>query len=921
MRAVWQLAISTLSARPWRSLLLITAVALSAALIAAVSCALASAHAAVNAQLVQQLGDADVRLTAASSNASFPARYLDVVRQWPEVERASGTLHSTLSLSIERQGLAPRSGAIETAEEPRMFERVERVLRATTFVHGVWFSEGGARLTLIDGRMPTDRGQIVIDALTAKRLSWLGNRTSVFSKSSQADGSDAVAFALPVPTVPPQASETEAQRINAAVGLRVGDRVDVVRLLRPRQEFEVVGIAASPPLGGRPQAWFSVIDLEELSGEANRLSLVEIVLKPGIDPQSVVEARSAELGDRLLLQTSSKVRSGADQNVASSQLAFALATVMCFLSASFIIMTGLNTAVAEQQRGLAVLRCIGALPSQLALVQIATGGIVGLVGAIIGVPLGVGISAALIHIFRDTVQTGLVIDMRTLAVAGAGSVAAGLIGALWPAWQSSRMSPLEALARRARPVGRAHVRLAFVAAIACIGLQFAIVGLPDDGQLIFWMYATFGLPAMFVGYFLLGVPLVVLITRVLSPMLSRALGLPVALLGRTIQATPFRYGLTAGAMMAGIALMVGIYTNSGGFLNDWIRRIRFPDAFVAGVALTSDSQRMLDDLPFVTDTCAISMYPVQTDAFGVRALQSYKTTFVAFEPEPFFRMTELDWVQGDAEIAKRRLAEGGAVIVAREFLVAQGLGVGDTFRCTVNDQQHEFEIVGVVTSPGLELVSKFFNIGEEYVDQSLHAVFGSRRDMIEKFGTDSIGLIQMSLADGVDDETALAEIRELLFGAGIIDAGSGRQIRQTMVEIVHNAIRVFTVVAGLSMFIACFGVASVIAAGVHARRFEMGVLRAVGAGRGLLSRLVLAEAIIIAIAAWMLGSLLGLQGAWAGRRLDSLLLGIKISADLPITAMAVALVVVLVFSIGSALPTVLRLNATSPRDLLASRLG
>ncbi len=36
----------------------------------------------------------------------------------------------------------------------------------------------------------------------------------------------------------------------------------------------------------------------------------------------------------------------------------------------------------------------------------------------------------------------------------------------------------------------------------------------------------------------------------------------------------------------------------------------------------------------------------------------------------------------------------------------------------------DFEIVGVVTSPGLEIVSKFFNVGETYADQAVHAVFG-----------------------------------------------------------------------------------------------------------------------------------------------------------------------------------------------------
>jgi hypothetical protein len=85
-------------------------------------------------------------------------------------------------------------------------------------------------------------------------------------------------------------------------------------------------------------------------------------------------------------------------------------------------------------------------------------------------------------------------------------------------------------------------------------------------------------------------------------------------------------------------------------------------------------------LPFVEETCAITIHPVQTDAFGVSGLTTYTTSFIAFEPREFFGMTHLEFVEGDEESALERLEAGGAVIVGREFRVAQGLGVGDVFR-------------------------------------------------------------------------------------------------------------------------------------------------------------------------------------------------------------------------------------------------
>ena len=51
--------------------------------------------------------------------------------------------------------------------------------------------------------------------------------------------------------------------------------------------------------------------------------------------------------------------------------------------------------------------------------------------------------------------------------------------------------------------------------------------------------------------------------------------------------------------------------------------------------------------------------------------------------------------------------------------------------------------------------SDMFDVGAEFQEQRLHMVFGGRKDLRDKFKNDSIGLIQMDLADDIDDESAL----------------------------------------------------------------------------------------------------------------------------------------------------------------------
>jgi putative ABC transport system permease protein len=372
-------------------------------------------------------------------------------------------------------------------------------------------------------------------------------------------------------------------------------------------------------------------------------------------------------------------------------------------------------------------------------------------------------------------------------------------------------------------------------------------------------------------------------------------------------------------MMAGLALLVSIWSHGGAIARDFFGAFEFPDAFVSGPALTPEARAKLDAMDGVTGTCAISLHLIETDTFGVSGFTRYTSTFIAFEPEPFFELAELKWIEGSLEVALPKLVAGGAVIVAREFRVARGLGVGDTFVCYEDGQRHEFEIVGVVTSPGLDIVSKFFNIGEEYTQQALHAVFGSRDDLRDRFGSESINLIQIQLAEGVDDEAAVEAIRLELFPYGILDAGSGRAIKRQILEVFGGALTAFSAVAVCAMIVACFGVANLIMAGIDTRRFEFGVLRAVGAGPGVLLRLVLGEAVIIALAACVLGTAMGFQIAWAGRRMNRLLVGIDLDLLVPVTGMAIGWGAVMVITLLAALPAALAVMRSPPRELLAAR--
>ncbi|MCW5764407.1 MAG: ABC transporter permease [Phycisphaeraceae bacterium] len=848
-----------------RTLLLCASVALCAALISAIACAMASLTRAIEQRVADTVGAADLRLTHVGSTP-FDERWARTASAWPEVELAVGRLRETITLKN------PRTGASRAIIGYGVMPDREQRLRPLKFDAG--------------GPVRGD-GQVVIE-----------------------------------------------NRLGTELGAAVGDRLVVERFGEPI-ELTVVGLSQPPPLGAifeQTPAYVSLETMGRITERPGRVYEVDLVLRPGEAAEGIAARYRPDLEPGLLLNPTARITSGLQKNVQSNQVGLILASVMAFLASAFIIMTGLSTGVTERIRELAILRCVGAARRQLASAQLFVGAFVGAAGAVVGVPLGMLAAAALVWIFPEQLPGGFRASALGLLLAAVGSIGAGVLGAVWPAVTAARVSPLEGLSQRSRPASRRWVWIALAAGAAGLAVQAAIVTLARTPDATFWLYVTLGVPCMITGYFLLGVPVTLAVNAVLAAPITRLLGLPARLLHHTVRGTPFRHGFTAAAMMIGLAMMVSIWTNGRAVVRDWLDDLKIPDGFVHGLNLRPATLERIREVEGVRTTCAITLQNVdasirrdgqEQSPFGISGLSKYRTTFVAFEPETFFGMTKLTWVQGDPAEAIPKLSRGDALLVAREFLVTRGIGVGETLYIRFQDRVYPFEVVGVVSSPGLDIVSKFYDVGEGYVDQAVNAVFGSRRHLVEKFGNEAIDLIQLGFAPGADG-AAIAEtmnrIRRIP-GAGILGAGTAYEIKAKINEFIGGSLVVFSVVAIGAMLVACFGVANLIVAGIQARQFEFGVLRAVGAQRSLLGRLVIGEAVVIAASACVLGTAMGLQAGWGGQKMYEVIVGLLLTLRPPVGPILLGWASVAAITLLAAWPAVWWLVRRQPRELLASMKG
>jgi putative ABC transport system permease protein len=190
-------------------------------------------------------------------------------------------------------------------------------------------------------------------------------------------------------------------------------------------------------------------------------------------------------------------------------------------------------------------------------------------------------------------------------------------------------------------------------------------------------------------------------------------------------------------------------------------------------------------------------------------------------------------------------------------------------------------------------------------------------------------LALLNVDKGAADSAHMAELRKDLTMEGL-QSLSSVELKRTLATVLGRVINGLSVIGIGAMCLASLGVANMVIASVHARRYEFGVLRAIGAGRWQLVRLVLAEVTLVAVVAGLLGTGAGLWFAFMAARVDLAVIGVPTRFIDPDTWRAAAMAgVLLCEALGltillawlASLAPAVRGAMTAQRALLAAGRG
>jgi putative ABC transport system permease protein len=379
----------------------------------------------------------------------------------------------------------------------------------------------------------------------------------------------------------------------------VGDQVGVVAL-GPVQKFKIVGtveIAGVSSLGGSTMAVFTLPTAQQMFHKQNKYDQISVAAKPGTSPSELVREITP------LLPPTGQVRTGTAQaQKQTSDTSGFLSIFQDFLLAfggvalfvgSFVIANTLSITIAQRTRELATLRTLGATRRQVLRSVLLEAFVIGLLAALVGLFLGLGLAKALNSLFVslgiDLPQAATVFKTRTVVVSLLVGVLVTVAAAARPAWRATHVPPIAAVREGAVLPPSRFARYGSAASAATIIGAFVLmlIGLFASGLSTGTRLLAIGLgaAALFVGVAMLGQKLV--------PPLVRVLGWPAVKLGGAAGSlargnairNPPRTASAASALMIGLALVTLVGVLAAGL------RSRFEGAvnqvFVADYALTS----------------------------------------------------------------------------------------------------------------------------------------------------------------------------------------------------------------------------------------------------------------------------------------------------------------------------------------------
>ena len=606
------------------------------------------------------------------------------------------------------------------------------------------------------------------------------------------------------------------------LGVEVGDRVTVQAGIGD-VTLRVAGLLATG--GAARHATMDIAGVQWRFDRLARLTRIDLRLVPGVDVEAFRNRLTAVLPAGVaVVRPETSIAAGVGLT-RSYRVNLAVLALVALFTGGLLVFSTQALSVVRRRPQFALLRVLGITRRRLAVLVVAEGALVGIVGSLLGVGAGYALARVAVHVVGVDLGSGyfrgvagsISLNLWVLAGFFLLGVLAAALGSLAPALEVARAAPALALKagdeqrvfERLRPVAHG---LALLALGATATLAPPIAGLPLFGYLAI---------ALFVVGTLMLMPRVVAVALA-WPGVPRAA--PIALALAQLRGAPGQATVSLAATVASVGLMVSMAIMVASFrhsLDEWLDRLLPADVYFRVGAgdtayLSAADQARVAGLP------------------GVRRAEFLRETQVLLDPtRP--RIALLARHIDVANPARSLPLVGTPIMVAAgepppawvsEAMVdLYGTTPGSIVVVPLGDQTMRFTVAGV---------------WRDYARQQ-GAIAIERDRYVALTGDVTVTSAALWLAPGTGPEQIRVALADTLAGPDRIELATPGEIRTASMQAFDRTFAVTYALELAAVVIGLVGMSSSFAALVLARRREFGVLRHLGMTRRRVAAMLAAE--------------------------------------------------------------------------------
>ncbi len=631
----------------------------------------------------------------------------------------------------------------------------------------------------------------------------------------------------------------------------------VIRLITPTgpKQYKVQGLLADQGAALTLDGQFAVLDIAAAQndfGKLGRLDRVDVVPAPDADLDRIAAELRRVLPAGVTVARPETRNRQVEQMLESFQLNLFVLSLIALFVGAFLVYNTMAVSVVRQRRQIGILRSVGVSRPGILLIIAGEAGVLGLLGAVLGIGCGIGLARATVHTVSRTVSSlyafvrpsAIPISPTVLGEVMLLGLAVVLISALLPALEATRIAPREDLA----PAGleRRHRPWRLLACgLTLAGLAWALCGFgPIEGKPLFGYSASLALllaavcvsPAALIGF-----------QAMARPVLSASRLLQARLAVGNLRRTLRRHSVTLAAMLVGLAMLVSVSTMIHSFrrtVEVWIDQTIRADLYVSSGARFvrgADARLPHDLLPNIRRVSGVA------DADGVRTLhvadgQGGQFLLGAGNFDLLARRGRLLFRRGTSPDVLRQARSRDEIVVSEVFADRYRVREGDSVTLPAPDGPLRVQVAGVYydyTTEG----------GLAFMDWTLF-----NRHWHDPW----VNSIVVYLQPGADPDRVRSALFRQFAGRSDLVVVANRDLRKRVLEIFDQTFAITYGLEAIALLVAILGILNTLLASVLERTREIGILRSVGVTRTGIMGSILWEAGFLGLLADLLGTVAGL---------------------------------------------------------------